>query len=488
MATAAAQTQWNPITEGSENMEAQNADADYEARKNVDFAWNAQKVNESLYGPEHTCTPEEKEHNAEQFVQRYAADLSVLLSPDASLEIWKQFEISGDLEAAVFMVIAHMSIWLENMEQAAEQITQYLDPRLTSARIDSKLRSEDGITVESGMNASYINALSGSQRHVDFTPEADSIKPGDTLSYGEDATDLQKNDTSIGTLNEDNMDLNEIVGHEFWENRYAPIINMYTVTDQDFSEPLHDIKSGQVEEIWVEYAKWTDIVEAMQGVLWRDHEAIWIVKDLDNPDSVEERRSQMYEDLWVESECRVDPSTGEGGDMVTNLLSENYVQILGPDGEPDTRASVILATQVSANKTIEWKHTFTRSKEFNQAYVRIQEGSNSPEELQKDLLLIHSTVNNAEWVRWRRSLTQNQRMRTAEQKALFLSAEFRDIQALFVQAQRLWDKEAIREQQWKAVELEWEVNSWDATTLSGGELDLMAQLDEAASEMPRKDA
>jgi hypothetical protein len=38
MATAAAQTQWNPLTEGSENMEAQNADADYEARKNVDFA------------------------------------------------------------------------------------------------------------------------------------------------------------------------------------------------------------------------------------------------------------------------------------------------------------------------------------------------------------------------------------------------------------------------------------------------------------------
>jgi hypothetical protein len=34
-----------------------------------------------------TCTPEEKEHNAEQFIERYAADLELLLSTEVALKI-----------------------------------------------------------------------------------------------------------------------------------------------------------------------------------------------------------------------------------------------------------------------------------------------------------------------------------------------------------------------------------------------------------------
>jgi hypothetical protein len=36
-----------------------------------------------------------------------------------------------------------MSVKLENAEEAVEQIADYLDPRLTSTRINEKLQSED---------------------------------------------------------------------------------------------------------------------------------------------------------------------------------------------------------------------------------------------------------------------------------------------------------------------------------------------------------
>jgi hypothetical protein len=47
----------------------------------------------------------------------------------------------------------------------------------------------------------------------------------------------------------------------------------------------------------------------MSGVLDPAHEALSQAQNLDNPDKIDERRSQMYQDLGVENESRVDPST-----------------------------------------------------------------------------------------------------------------------------------------------------------------------------------
>jgi hypothetical protein len=47
----------------------------------------------------------------------------------------------------------------------------------------------------------------------------------------------------------------------------------------------------------------------MGEILDPAHEALTLAKTLDDPDKIGERRAQMYEDIGVENECRVDPST-----------------------------------------------------------------------------------------------------------------------------------------------------------------------------------
>ena len=443
---------------------------------------------QQLYPKGHICTPEEREHNSEQFILRYAADLELLLNSEVAMSIWKEYEKNWDIEAAVFIVVANMdtplgwmSVKLENVEEAVEQIADYLDPRLTSTRINKKLQSEDWITVESWMNASYIPALSGSNRTFSLNDNASSLNIWDTLSYSGDSTTLMKNDTQIWELDTPDEWIPELLWTEFAESRYAPIITAH----QDMStDPLINITGEQVEQIWEEYAKWTDIVAAMGEILDPAHEALTLAKTLDDPDKIGERRAQMYEDIGVENECRVDPSTWEGWDLITNLISENYTRITGPDWEVDKEASVILATQISANKIVEGKHTFTRTVEFNEAYERIQAWSNSAVELQTDLLLIHTTVNNAEGIRWRDRQREAQRVRnTAVQKRLFLSAEFLEIQALFIKTNEIWDiDQRERQREALAQSLEETVGSWEIAGLSWGELDLMAQLDNTTPE------
>ena len=56
---------------------------------------------------------------------------------------------------------------------------------------------------------------------------------------------------------------------------------------------------------------------------------------------------------------------------MTNLISENYSRVIGENGEVDKEASLTMAIQISANKVVEGKHTFTRTPEFTKAYDNI---------------------------------------------------------------------------------------------------------------------
>jgi hypothetical protein len=439
-------------------------------------AKRTENIENSPYGKWYISTSAEKEWNIEEFQTRYSADIFKIFGEEISTQMQEAYEKSGNIESALVLVVSEIDLPDGDKEKLIDKVQEYLDPRLTSIRIDEKLRSEHWITVQSWMNTSYIPALSWSNRSFTLNNSANNLNIWDNLSYWGDGTSLMKNETQIGKLDEPDEGIPEIIWNEFNESRYAPIIR----THQDISsDPLKNISGEQVEQIWEEYAKWTDIVKAMSGVLDPAHEALSQAQNLDNPDKIDERRSQMYQDLGVENESRVDPSTWKGGNTITNLISENYTRITGSDWEIDTQASIILATQVSANKIIEGKHTFTRSKEFNQAYDRIQAWSNSPEELQNDLLLIHTTVNDAEGIKGRNRQSESQKIRKkAEQKSLFLSAEFLEIQALFIKAQESWNKDWIEKQ--KVAAEEWEktkVASWEV--MSWWELDLMAQLDEA---------
>jgi len=463
-------------SERNELLSARDTDADLQA------LWD------DLYPEWHQCTPEEKEHNAEQYIQRYAADLEHLLWPEVSLEIRKQYENTGDIEAAVFIVVSNMDsgldwqrIQLQDVETAVEQIVEYLDPRITSQRIDSQLRSEDGIRVRSGMNASYVAALSGSHRSFSFNENANHLNVGDTLSYWADESTLMRNDTQIWEMMTPDEGLHETIGTEFMESRYAPIIQAH----QDSSvDPLINISGEQVEAIWDLYSWGSDILEAMSGVLDSSHEALSMARNLDNPDTLETRRAEMYEDFWIEQDCRINPETGSGWDTITNLISENYTRLTLPNWETDKEASLILAVQISANKVVEGKFTFTRTQAFEEAFDRIKEWSESREQMYRDLQLIHQTVNNAEGIRGKSRQRENMRIRQrAEQKSLFLQAEFEAIQALFIQTNNE-TQEAITQEREARNQADENTSRWEVESLGWwSDIDtLMAELDAASSE------
>ena len=47
--------------------------------------------------------------------------------------------------------------------------------------------------------------------------------------------------------------------------------------------------------------------------LGENHEAVGQAQNLDNPDKIDERRAQMYQDCSeIPQECRIDQKTGEG--------------------------------------------------------------------------------------------------------------------------------------------------------------------------------
>jgi hypothetical protein len=393
-----------------------------------------QEIRNALYKREGTpLTIEQQESNTELFNDMYATDLELILSPEYTDRIRDNFTWSGDIEWSIFQVLQSLDMANEDREELSDLIAEYIDPRITSQRIQENLNSEDWIEVKPWMNASYINAHLWSNRHIDLNEDANSLKVWSALRFNWDETTLLQNDSQIGTLNEENGDLPESARKEFWENRYASLIELHTVHSGENISPLHDISVEQVAEIEAWYMDGMDIVDAMTSILWENHEAVKQAQDLDNPDTIDQRRQDMFEDCDVPLEDRVNPETGSCRDPFTNLISENYIRILWPEWEPDTKASLILASQISANKIIENKHTFTRSKEFDEAYDRISAGEENPEQMQQDLMLIYNTVNNAEWIRWKWRQTETQRTQSARQKALILDGDFQNIQRLLLQ-------------------------------------------------------
>lgn len=367
---------------------------------------------------------EQQESNTEFFNDIYAVDLELLLSPEYTDRIRDNFTWSGDIEWSIYQTLQSLDMTSENREQVSDLIAEYIDPRITSQRIQENLNPEQWIEVKSWMNASYINAHLWSHRHIDLNENANDLRVGATLRFSWNETTLLQNDTEIGELNEENDDL---PWKEFWENRYASLIALHTVNSEEDISPLHDISIEQVWEIETWYMNGLDIVDAMTNILWTSHEAVKQAENLDNPDKIEERKADMFEDFPVSEEEK------RGENTFVNLISENYTRILWPEWETNTKASLILASQISANKIIENKHTFTRSIEFNQAYDRISIGSEDPEQMQQDLMLIYNTVNNAEGIRWRGKQTEAQRMQNSRQKALLLDGEFQNIQRLLLE-------------------------------------------------------
>jgi len=338
-------------------------------------------------------TMEQQAENAQQFDSVYAPDINLIL-PSLTSIIRDNFSGSGDLDGSIYRALTDSDVPEENREDLADALADYINPRITSMRISENLNSDGGIQVREWMNASFINSFLWSNRHVDFNDAANSLNIWDSL-----------------------------------ESKVTP-------KEQEV-DPLHDITPIQIEEIWAWYASGVDIVDAMIDILWANHEAVITAQNLDNPDSINDRRADMYEDLDVDSADRIDLTTGEGWDVFTNLISENYTRVFVEGSEDvDTKASLILASQISANKIIEGKHTFTRTVEFNDAYNRIQEWSQTPEDMKQDLMLIYTTVNNAEGIRWKSRQSEAYRTRKrAEQKALFLEAEFQNIQRLITTPQ-----------------------------------------------------
>lgn len=412
------------------------ADADFERRwEEANFSEASRELNQALYTRNSEGEPltiEQQESNTRRFDDLYASDIDLIL-PEITAAVRDNFTGSWDLDGSIFQALIKSDIPEENREGLADAIAEYVDPRITSIRIQEQLHSENGITVQPGMNTSYINAFLWSNRHIDFNEQANSLQIWDTLRFWEDSTSLLRNDIHIWDLNEELQDITEIAGTEFNESRYYPLINQHVVSQDTIIDPLHDISSIQVEEISNWYLAWVDIVEAMSDILWPNHEVVKQARQLDNPSNIEERRSNMYEDFSVDSKDRVDENQS-GWDTFTNLISENYTRILWAEWEVDTKTSLILASQISANKIIEWKHTFTRTEQFDRSYERIQAWSETPEQMREDLMLIYTTVNNAEWVRWKgRQVDINRQRKNSQQKALFLEAEFQNIQKLMLE-------------------------------------------------------
>ncbi len=446
------------------------ADAEFLRRwEEADFEAAWKKLNQALYTRASEWEPltiEQQETNTRHFDDIYASDIDLIM-PEITDSVRDNFTGSWDLDGSIYQALMSSDVPEENREDLADAIAQYVDPRLTSIRIQENLSSQEGITVKAWMNASYINTFLGSNRHINFNSQADHLQIWDTLRMWDDATSLLRNDTNIWELNETDESIEEIAGREFNESRYTPLINAHVPETWQITDPLHDISPQQVEEISNWYLNWVDIVDAMSDILGDNHEAVNQARELDNPSTIDKRRADMYEDFSVAEEDRVDKNSS-WGDTFTNLISENYTRILWAEWEVDTKASLILASQISANKIIEGKYTFTRTQEFDDAHERIQAWSESPEQMQADLMLIYTTVNNAEGVRWKSRQNEAYRQRkNSEQKALFLEAEFQNIQRLMVE-----QNTATKLQPWVDdiyTSLETSEKSWDVFV--AGDLD-----------------
>jgi len=455
------------ISESPEALEIQRAQEAQDAILDAKYSdpsvleWEQEQLRQAIYKVESIpLTEQQKEANREQFESLYRADLELIFNTQAADIIGEGFASSWDIESSVYILLGKIGTPEENKEAIADSIAEYINPRITSIRLQDRLQSWEWITVQAWMNAWYINAFLWSNRHVDMTPEANNLNIWDTLKFWDDATTLLRNDTAIWELSEDNGDINEIAGREFNESRYAPLIKAHIPETWQITDPLHDISPEQVEEISNWYLNWVDIVHAMSNILWSDHEVVWLAKDLDNPDSINSRRQQMYSDLWVPPEEQIDPENPSSWDTFVNLVSENYIQILDTDGNVDKEASFILASQTACNKIVEGKHTFTKTLEFEQAYERIHSGENNHLQMKEDLLTVFRAVNSSEWVRGRKNQTDLMRMQNnARQKSLFLAWEFHRIQNLLLQTQNDTPRDLQREEErWEEIETH---NSWD---------------------------
>jgi hypothetical protein len=52
------------------------------------------------------------------------------------------YEKSGNIESALVLVVSEIDLPDGDKEKLIDKVQEYLDPRLTSIRIDEKLRSE----------------------------------------------------------------------------------------------------------------------------------------------------------------------------------------------------------------------------------------------------------------------------------------------------------------------------------------------------------
>lgn len=85
---------------------------------------------------------------------------------------------------------------------------------------------------------------------------------------------------------------------------------------------------------------------------------------------------------------------GQQGDIITQLIGENYKKIPNAKGEVNIEADKILAIQTACNKTIDGKR-FKRDETVQDALETIQAGESIPQ-MVKSLRILHGKVNTGE--------------------------------------------------------------------------------------------
>lgn len=403
-------------------------------------------------------TPEqmqEYEENKALFDSQYRWDMDALVPPSMLSKIAGTFEQHWDIEKSIIGAVEGLNLTKAEKQELSDSILYYLDPEHTSDYIIDELKSEEGLEVVEGMELGYIGALTEYDNTLDLNTLADTIKIWDTLRI--EQWGLTINWEKVGTVQSGFEGEAGRESKDFKENPYFPILN---------SHLGKEVSQNQLDSIEEEFISSSNILASVTQVLGENHEVTWAITDFINPTNIEERKENMFEDF---------PDSRESeGDLVTRLLWENYLRITDKEWNSDSEKSLLVSFQVSANKIIEGKRTFKRTKEFDDAYRRIQQGDGNSKTLSHDLAFIHSTVNRSEGIKAGKSKNRYEKgSLSAKQKTLFLEAQFEEIQN-FIKTSNENNRKVQDTQQKKVAEalaqeqaeLEgvWEVFAWSKVT------------------------